>query len=852
MDARDPLDPRSHVGLSEREAGARLAAEGPNELRAARARSAFAIALEVVREPMFLLLLACGALYLTLGDLEEALTLLGFVGVVMGITIVEERKTERAVGALRDLSSPRALVCRDGQLRRVAGRDVARGDVVLLTEGDRVPADGALLASMNLQIDESLLTGESLAVRKLAASSPPSAMGAPGGDDSPYAFSSTLVVRGTGVLRVLAIGEKTEVGKLGAALGSLEPGPTRVQREVRRLVKVFAIGGVILCTVVLVTYGVTRHDWLHGLLAGLTLAMAVLPEEFPVVLTVFFALGAWRLAKQRVLARRVAAIEALGSATVLCVDKTGTLTENKMAIRRLWPGARGEGAHERTPRSEPLPESVHELVEFGILASQRDPFDPMELAFHELGNRELSGTEHLHASWTLQREYPLSPELLALSHVWRSPEGGRYVVAAKGAPEAIVDLCHLDPDTVARVLAAASELAGEGLRVLGVARAWFEGELPAHQHAFAFELVGLVGLADPVRSGVAGAIADCHHAGLRVMMLTGDYPETARAVARELSLPDGPLLTGPELDAMDDATLAEQARTATIFARVVPIQKLRLVEALRRDREVVAMTGDGVNDAPALKAADIGIAMGARGTDVARESAALVLVDDDFGSIVAAVRMGRRVVDNLQKALSYIVAVHVPIAGMSLLPVLFGWPLMLHPVHVVFLELIIDPSCSIVFEAEPEEPDVMRRPPRSVEAPLFGGSLLVFALAQGLTVLGVVALVYWWSGRRGIPEDEARALAFVTMVLGNLAVILVNRSLAATALSRLRTPNRALWWVVAGAFVFLAVSLYVPDVSRLFRFAAPNPLYAALAAAAGALSVTGSELWKLAAARGSR
>ncbi len=844
MTEHDPLDPRSFDGLTEDEAARRLATEGPNELASVGPRSVLAIAFGVVREPMFLLLLACGGLYLLLGDVREALTLLAFVGVVMGITIVQERKTERSVEALRDLSSPRALVCRDHQVRRVPGREVARGDVVVLAEGDRVPADGVLLGGLNLQIDESLLTGESVPVRKLAATEEPTRMGAPGGDDQPHVFSGTLVVHGRGVARVLATGDRTEMGKIGGALASLESENTRMQREVSQLVKRFAAGGIALCALVFVAYGASRHDWLNGLLAGLTLAMAVLPEEFPVVLTVFLALGAWRLSRQNVLARRVAAIETLGSATVLCVDKTGTLTENKMTIRRLVPCGEPCAPHDLLTNAGPLPEAVHELVEIGILASQRDPFDPMEIAFHALGERDLAGTEHLHKSWALQREYPLSAELLALSHVWRATEGGRFVVATKGAPEAIADLCHLSGQALTDTLEAASKMASEGLRVLGVARAGFEGELPAHQHAFDFELVGLVGLADPVRAGVPEAVADCHRAGIRVVMITGDYAETARSIATQIGIPAEAVVTGPELEEMDEPALRERSRRTDIFARMVPTQKLRLVQALRSSGEVVAMTGDGVNDAPALKAADIGVAMGGRGTDVAREAAALVLVNDDFGSIVQSVRMGRRVYDNLQKAMAYIVAVHVPIAGMSLLPVLLGWPLVLHPVHVVFLEMVIDPACSIAYEAEPEEPSVMQRPPRGVDEPLFGARLLALSAAQGLGVLAVVVMVFWLSVRRGISTDGARSLAFITLVVGNLAVILVNRSFSMSALGALRSPNRALWWVVGGALGFLGLSLYVPPIARLFRFEPPGALALAIAFACGVLGVVWFELFK--------
>ncbi|MGE5672773.1 MAG: cation-translocating P-type ATPase, partial [Mycobacterium leprae] len=730
-----PMDRRNLVGLTEAEAAERLKTHGYNELPSAKPRTILAIALEVIKEPMFLLLLACGAIYLVVGDLEEALILLSFVFLIMGITFFQERKTERALEALRDLSSPRALVIREGREHRIAGREVVPGDLVVLSEGDRVPADGLLLSVLNLSVDESLLTGESVAVRKVAAEDEQETLCRPGGDDLPAVYSGTLVVRGQGVARISATGAQTEIGKIGRSLKSVEPESTPLQREVGRLVKNFALIGLALCLVVGLTYALTRSDWLHGILAGLTLAMAMVPEEFPVVLTIFLALGAWRISRRQVLTRRVPAVETLGSATVLCVDKTGTLTQNHMSIRQFCVSGQfhelADGTH------EPLPELYHEVAEFGILASQRDPYDPMEIAFKEVGQQHLSGTEHLHANWSLVHEYPLSRELLALSHVWRSPDGDDYVIAVKGAPEAVGDLCHLSPEANRAMTHEVSVMAERGLRVLGVAKATFqEGALPDGPHDFDFEFVGLAGLADPVRPAVPGAVAECHKAGIRVVMITGDYPATARAIARQIGLlPLENVVTGPELDEMSDAELADRVRSCSIFARVVPEQKLRLVNAFKANGEVTAMTGDGVNDAPALKSAHIGIAMGGRGTDVAREAASLVLLDDDFSSIVAAVRLGRRIFDNLRKAMAYILAVHVPIAGMSLIPVLFKWPLALLPVHVVFLEMIIDPACTVVFEGEREEADVMDRAPRNPAEPMFGARLISVSLLQGISVL---------------------------------------------------------------------------------------------------------------------
>jgi Ca2+-transporting ATPase len=844
------LDVRTLSGLTEADATRRLETDGYNELPVGGRRGVLAIALEVVREPMFLMLVACGLLYLGMGEPMDAAMLLGFVFVVMGITIVQERRTERALDALRDLSSPRALVIRDGRQRRIAGREVVRGDIIVLAEGDRVPADAALRSVMNLGADESLLTGESVPVRK-AASAEARAVGQPGGDDLPFVFSGSLVTSGQGVAEVLATGPRTELGKIGKALQGVATESTLLQRETGRLVRNLAIVGLSLGALVIGIYGVTRGNtatvWKEGILAGLTMAMATLPEEFPVVLTIFLALGAWRISQHRVLTRRMPAVETLGAATVLCTDKTGTLTENQMSVSRLW--AAGETFMADGASGTRLPESFHRLLEYGILASKRDPFDPMEKALRHLGDRFLARTEHLHEHWTLVQEYPLSPELLALSHVWRSPDGSALEIGTKGAPEAIADLCHYSAgqkEDVARQVAA---MADAGLRVLGVARACIPAqELPQAQHDFAFDFLGLVGLADPVRPTVPAAIAECYTAGIRVIMITGDYPGTARSIGRQIGLANpAEVITGPELEAMSDEELTRRIPSVNIFARVVPEQKLRLVNALKATREIVAMTGDGVNDAPALKAAHIGIAMGGRGTDVAREASALVLLDDDFTSIVQAVKMGRRIFDNIKKAVAYIFAVHVPIAGLSMLPVFFtDWPLLLLPVHVVFLELIIDPACSVIFEAESAEQNVMTRSPRNPSERLFSPRGLTTSLLQGVVVLAMILGVCAVAGRLGHPEDDTRrALAFTTLVVANLCLILTNRSWTRTIFSMFREPNPALWWVVGGAAAGMGLILYTPFLRALFHFNALHAAEVALCIGAGVVSILWFELLKL-------
>ncbi len=850
-------------GLSAEEAERRLTRDGPNELPKALRRNLLRQVWNVVREPMLLLLLGAGTVNFLLAEPLDGILLMSFVVVVIGISIYQEHKTENALAALRDLSAPRALVVRGGEQVRIAGREVVRGDLVLLSEGDRVPADSVLLDGVNLSVDESALTGESVPVRKSAGASPPSVegeslsdgnvvTGRPGGDDTPWLFTGTLVVKGHGLVRVAAIGAGTELGGIGTALRTIQPERTRLQREVDRLVRVVAVIGLSAAAIVVVAYGLVRGGWLQGLLAGIATAMAVLPEEFPVVLTVFLALGAWRMSKSKVLTRRSPVIETLGSATVICVDKTGTLTMNSMTVRELMI----DGARHSLP-GQPLPEEFHTLAEFAVLASPVDPFDPMDKAFRVLGDRYLAGTEHVHADWSLVREYALSEHLLALSHVWRSPDSSRYVVAAKGAPEAIADLCHLGTEKLANLTEQVDAATASGQRVLGVARAYFDrsGRLPTEQHDFEFEYLGLAGLHDPVRPGVADAVAECARAGVRTVMITGDYPGTALAVAREIGLDHGAgCITGPELSTMPDHELARRVRTVSIFARMVPEQKLQLIRALKANDEIVGMTGDGVNDAPALRAADIGIAMGARGTDVAREAAALVILDDDFASIVGGIRQGRGIFDNLRKAMSYIIAVHVPIVGMSIVPLFVAhWPLVLLPVQIAFLELIIDPACSVVFEAEQIDSRIMDQPPRPVGRPMFDRRVLTLAALQGLSVLAAVIAVYLWSVLSGRSDDTVRSITFATLVLSNLALILVNRS---WRLSIWRTVverrNPTLKWILTFAVGLLALLLTVPGLRNAFNLGPMSAIEAIVALGASGAGVAWFEAFKVVSTRSNR
>jgi Ca2+-transporting ATPase len=833
------------TGLTASVASRRLAEDGPNQLPSQAGRGLGATVLGVMREPMFLLLVAAGTLYMVMGEPGDAALLLGFVAIVMGITIVQERRTENALAALRTLASPVAVVVRDGLRQTVPAATVVRGDLVGLDEGGRVPADGILRSGEHLSIDESLLTGESVPVAK-TPSMTLAAMERPGGDGQACVYAGTLVGAGQGLAEILATGPRTEVGRIGLDLGRVQIERTPLQHETGRMVRTFAIVGAVLCCIVVVAYAATRGgdaaSWRQGLLAGITMAMAVLPEEFPVILAIFLALGAWRISRQRVLTRHLPAIESLGATTVLCTDKTGTLTRNQMTVARIVAG--GDDCTLDRPDQPP---GVQEVLRLAALASRPEPFDPMERAIHAAASAFAPGAAAAQGSWRIERAYALAPGLLAVSQAWTTGADGPLVIASKGAPEAIAGLCGLPPQRRDLLARQAASLAGEGLRVLGVATGSLPRDgLPAAQSDLDLTFVGLIALADPIREQVPAAIAALHGAGIRVVMITGDYPATAQTIARQAGIAnDSEVLSGAELERLSPAELTARLRTVRVLARIMPEQKLRIVEALKADAQVVAMIGDGVNDATALKAAHVGIAMGKRGTDVARAAASLVLLDDDVTAIPTAVALGRRIFDNIKKAIAFTVAVHVPIAGLSILPVFIpGWPLLLLPVHIVFLELIIDPSCTLIFEAEEAEPNVMQRPPRTSAERLFSWRSLGLSLLQGGSALGACLAVFTVA-RETRGDEAARALTFAALVASSLAIIVTNRSWSVGLIGTLRTPNQAQRWVVLGTVALMAVVITVPAARGVFSFGPVGVGEVLACVAVGAASVTWIEVVKL-------
>lgn len=803
-----PLDPASPQGLSHEEAARRLIVEGPNQLPKPNKRNFLRILLDVLREPMFSLLIVGGVIYWLLGDTTEAVLLLIFASISVSITLIQESRSERMLESLRDLASPRALVIRGGERKHIAGTEVVRDDVIVLNEGDRVAADSLLLSATELLVDESLLTGESVAVSKIAAD----AVAVPSGENTRI-YAGTLVVRGTGIAQVSAIGLNTEMGHIGHALSSIDVEQAHLQKQLRWLVRDFSIIGGIAALVVVVLYGLLRGSWLEAILSGIAIGMSLLPEEFPLVMAVFMAMGAWRISQARVLTRRAAAIETLGATTVLCTDKTGTLTQNRMTLMALV----GTSQRWLATAQQELSESDKTLLNAALLACPLMPSDPMDMAIHKLAESHSELTAVRNAP--LLRAYGLRPDLFATTNILQCDGESEPQAYSKGALEAIAQLCHLSPEQLAGLTVQANELASEGMRVLAVGKARVPaGELPESPTALQFEYVGLLAFADPLRDTVPAAVAECQSAGIRIVMITGDYPTTANAIALQAGLPPSDVLVGDDLEKLSDVELAERVKTTSIFARIRPQQKLRLVQCLKNNGEIVAMTGDGVNDAPAIKAAHIGIAMGGRGTDVAREASSMVLLDDDFGSIVKTIRLGRRIYDNLRKAIEFIVAVHIPIAGLAILPLLMGLPMILTPIHIAFLEMVIDPACSVVFEAEQEEEDVMSRPPRDPQMPLLVRERIGWAVIQGLVALVLLAGLLIGGAQMGIPEDDLRALVFGTLVLFNMGLILINRSFRASLASAFLRPNRSLWILFSAISITLAIAVGWPPAQQLFSF----------------------------------
>lgn len=786
-------------GLSHQEALGHLEKYGHNELASDSSRGMNRIIIDALKEPMVLLLIGIGIIYLLLGESEEVYSLLTFLALILGITIYQENRTEQTLLALKKLSSPRAIVIREGKQIRVPGREVVPDDIVILNEGDRVPADIKLLRGGPLSLDESIITGESYPVEK-----------SPFLKEANTILSGTLVLRGQALGKVANTGPNTELGKIGNSLNEIKDEGTNLQKATRKIVNKLSILVGMLTLFIIIYYWITREDLLEGILTGLTLAMALLPNELPAVLLIFLAAGSWRISKRNVLTRKIPSIEALGGITHLCVDKTGTLTQNKMVLSKLWNGTEEIDLRQTQQK---LPESFHEIMEFGILASPVDPFDPMEKAIKNVGLERMELNEHLHPNWQLSREYQISSELLAVSYAWITEDKKGHIIGAKGATEAIIELCHLQEAEAKPILEKMVDIASQGLRVIAVARA-YSASLPENQHDLDFEFIGLIGLEDPIRQDAYAAVRLCQEAGIKVLMITGDHPATAKSIAKQIHLEnDDKVLTGNQIEKMNDSQLLEKLEEIHIYCRMNPLDKLRIVSLLKSHGKVVAMTGDGVNDAPALREAQVGIAMGKRGTDVAREASSVVLLDDSFSSIIAAIKIGRRIYRNLQAAFSYLLAIHLPITVLSIVPVIFKLPLILLPVHIAFLHLIIEPASTTLFEALPEDENLMKQKPRAKNAQLLTRAELIGSLLTGVILSMATISAYLWALYRNLDSLDVRGITFATLILSNLFLIFTKKGK-----NHLNENQKHFRILTAGTIGLLAIVFYIPFFRDLFRF----------------------------------
>lgn len=774
---------------------------GKNELVPEKKDNFFKKILQVIREPMFLLLIIAAVIYFILGEPRDGAIMLSFVVVIISIEVIQEWKTDRTLKALKDLSTPRISVLRDGTTQVISSTDLVPGDIMFISEGVKVPADGILIKTSTLCIDESSLTGESLGVWKVSR-----------GEIDPdnhdywrkdYCYAGTLVTQGIGTVLVDKIGAKTEYGKIGQEIVAAPDRPTPLEKQTRKLVTLCAgIAAALFILVGFVTYlnipdHLIKDRIIESILAGITLAMAMIPEEFPVILTVFLSMGAWRLAKKHSLVRKLSSVETLGAVSVLCVDKTGTITMNIMSVRDTWSFTGDE----------------KQLLQIMGMGCEPDAYDPMEKAMVNYCE-EQGITRDILFSGELIKEYAFTDETKIMGHVWMNE--GHVILASKGSPERILELCSLTEEDKHRVENQIIAMSTQGLRVIAVAMMPLS-EIPGSLLECQLEICGLVGLADPPRKSVRQDIETCGRAGIRVVMITGDNGITASAIAKQIAMPNcDRIITGAQLDALSDDELRQQVKEVSIFSRVVPEHKMRIVKAFKDNGEVVAMTGDGVNDAPALKYADIGIAMGRRGSEVSREAADLVLLDDNFSTIVDTVKDGRRIYDNIRKAVGYVFTIHIPIACASLLAPLLGIlpaNLLLLPIHVVLLEIVIDPTCSIVLERQPAEKDIMDRGPRDPAEKLLTIRLLVKSVVQGLVIFAVSFGVYWyWLGKGPESAAIARTMALAIILLANIFLVQVNSSNRNYAFHSFLylIRDKVMWGVTLGTIAGLLIIIYSP------------------------------------------
>ena len=802
------------TGLSPEEVAENRRRYGANVLMLHTRRTFFHIVAEIIREPVFLLLVGTCALYFLLGDRSEAWLTAGSILFVILIEIVQEYRSEKALAALRQLTEPRATILRGGDRVNIPAEDIVMNDLMCFSEGERIPADGLVVQQHDLSIDEAILTGESLPAEKNTTA------------EEGKVYQGTVVVSGTGIARVTAVGMQTEFGRLGKSIESIEQTPTPLQMQIDRFVRQLLIAGLAAFLVVFAFNLYYTGTFLSALLFSLAFAIALVPEEIPVAFTAFMALGAYRMSRQQVLVKQPKTVESLGSATVICIDKTGTITENRMSVAEIADFS-----------------GKNKVLEYAMLASEPHPFDPMEKAIHAAYKE----TKPTHADFEMVHEYSLSGIPPMMTHVY-APTPSHQLAAGKGAVERILRICHISGEEERHILEKTREMASKGFRVLGVASADFTGkEYPKQQDDFNWNFAGLLALYDPPKKGIRQVMQQFYQAGLQLKMITGDHAETALNIARESGMHTSTeVLSGEKVISMREEELREAVKTCTVFARMFPEAKLRVVEALKANGEVVAMTGDGVNDGPALKAAQVGVAMGRKGTEIAKGAASMVLLDDDLAHILKAIKTGRRIYQNLRKAIRYIISIHLPIVLAVLLPLLFGWPYLhiLMPIHVIFLELIMDPTCAVAFENEPAEPDVLNKAPRARTGGLFTGPELLLSIVQGSMITAGIFVMYHLAVMLGKDENTTRSFVFATLLACNVLLTLANRSFEHSIRSTIFYKNNLLWQIIGVSTAISAAILWWPPLQRLFHMGPITLTELGWCLLAAIVSVGWFEVWK--------
>lgn len=816
------------IGLTTQEVAASATAHGRNSIDLKEQRVLLHVLKEVVLEPMFIILLATCVIYFVVGQLQEGIIMLIAIFLVAGISLFQEYRSRNAINALKKLSAPHATVLRNGTWQQIATEELVVNDTLRLEEGELVAADGLLLQANDLSLNESILTGEAFAVQKIA-------------DGINIAYKGTLVVSGGAILKVQAVGSKTMFGKIGLSLQEIAAVKTPLQLQIKSFVRNMVWIGAIAFVVVVGMFYFQTHDIMASLLHGLTLAMSVLPEEIPVAFSTFQALGAFRLLRSNIIVKQPQYVETLGSATVICADKTGTLTENEMRIVAMFDAAAKKSM--AIADTKDLPANV---LEYAMWSSETTAFDPMEKAIHTLYETTTKADERL--NWKQVHEYPIGGTLPMMTHVFKN-EAGLGIIAAKGAPEAILKHSRLSSDAVQEITKQVMLYATQGLRVLGVGKAnWESDTYPASQEDFNFEFLGLIAFQDPPKKNITATIETFRKAGIQVKMITGDYAETALAIAAQINLTKNTaVLTGKEVLALSASELQQKVKDVNMYARMFPEAKLKVITALKEIGEVVAMTGDGVNDGPALKAAHIGIAMGKRGSEVAKSAASLILTDDDLSHMTEAVAIGRKIYDNLQKAIRYIVSIHIPIILIVTLPLVLMWKFnaIFSPVHVIFLELIMGPTCSIIYENEPMEPNTMQRPPRPLTQTFLSGRQLLLSIIQGLVITGACLGIGYYYMQHQQSEDFVRTSIFITLLFCNIFLTLVNRSFYYSVLASMKHKNYLVPAIIAVILLLIVLLLYVPAIQSLFATTTIPLSVVAMLFALSFVSTMWLEVWKM-------